>query len=446
MLQLHHFATPPPGVINVPRTTHNALRKKEQSMTVHLHKTIEQYLTANLPVYLDLLQRMVEINSFTANPAGVNALGELTAEAFAELGFTAETVQSVNPNYGNHLIMTRNGRTGRKIGMVSHLDTVFPAVEEEANDFRWRPEGGPTGERIYGPGTVDIKGGTVMIYMVLSALQQFAPDVFDDITWVLLLDASEEADGADFGQLCLDRLAPDTLACLVFEGGFHDDNCFKIVTVRKGMAIYEIRAEGKASHAGAAHEQGANAIVQLSDVIQELKDFTDYERDLTFNVGAIEGGTVVNRVPHQARALVEMRCFDPAIYDEGLVRMLAFDQFSTVGAADGTFACQVKVTVTRQTVPWPQNEASDRLYAIWQETAESLNHQTKPEARGGLSDGNYVWASVPTLDGLGPSGGNAHCSERSPDGSKDQEYVNVSSFVPKALLNTLAILALVRSS
>jgi glutamate carboxypeptidase len=408
----------------------------------YLKNEIKQYLGDNLPTYLELLRRMVEINSFTANPAGINALGELTAKAFAGLGFTAETVQSVNPNYGKHLILTRNGRSGHTIGMVSHLDTVFPPEEEAANDFYWRP----AGERIYGPGTVDIKGGTVMMYMVLSALQQFALAAFDDITWVLLLDASEEADGADFGQLCLDRLAPEALACLVFEGGFHDDNCFKIVTVRKGMAIYEIRAEGKASHAGAAHEQGANAIVQLSDVIQEVRNFTDYERDLTFNVGVIEGGTVVNRVPHQARALVEMRCFEPAIYDEGLARMMAFDQFSTTGTADGTFACQVQVTVTRQTVPWPQNEATERLYQIWQETAESLNYETKPEERGGLSDGNYVWASVPTLDGLGPSGGNAHCSERSPDGSKDQEYVNVPSFVPKALLNTLAILALARSS
>jgi glutamate carboxypeptidase len=49
---------------------------------------------------------------------------------------------------------------------------------------------------------------------------------------------------------------------------------------------------------------------------------------------------------------------------------------------------------------------------------------------------------VPTIDGLGPAGGNAHCSERSLDGSKDQEYVRISSFVPKASLNSLAILKL----
>lgn len=410
-------------------------------MTSHLHQSIEQYLGDNLPAYLELLRQMVEINSFTANAAGINALGELTAVIFAELGFTAETVQSVNPNYGKHLILTRNGRSGRKIGLVSHLDTVFPPEEEAANDFRWRPEG----DRIYGPGTVDIKGGTVLIYMVLDALRRFAPEQFDDITWLLLFDASEESDGADFGRLCVERLAPDALACLVFEGGYFNANRFKIVTVRKGMAVIEIHTEGKAAHAGTASEQGANAIIQLSDVIQVLKDFPDPAQDLTFNVGVIEGGTVVNRVPHRARAAMEMRCYDPDVYADALARTLALNEMSTVSTADGSYPCRVTVNVQRQTIPWPQNEATDRLYDIWQKTAVSLNYQTEPEARGGLSDGNYIWNVVPTLDGLGPAGGNAHCSERSPDGSKDQEYVLVSSFVPKALLNTLAILELVRS-
>ena len=65
------------------------------------------------------------------------------------------------------------------------------------------------------------------------------------------------------------------------------------------------------------------------------------------------------------------------------------------------------------------------------------------EERGGLSDGNGFWDAVPTLDGLGPWGDNDHCSERSPDGSKLPEFVEISSFVPKAILNTIAIMNLV---
>src|SRR5207249_5224018 len=95
-----------------------------------------------------------------------------------------------------------------------------------------------------------------------------------------------------------------------------------------------------------------------------------------------------------------------------------------------------------ETRPWPRNPATDRLFHIWQEAAEAAGVKIDCEERGGLSDGNLIWDAVPTLDGLGPWGDNDHCSERSEDGSKLPEYVEVSSFVPKAALNTVAILKL----
>jgi glutamate carboxypeptidase len=67
------------------------------------------------------------------------------------------------------------------------------------------------------------------------------------------------------------------------------------------------------------------------------------------------------------------------------------------------------------------------------------------EERGGLSDGNFICHALPTLDGMGPNGDNAHCSEQSDDGTKEQEFVDVASILPKATLNTLAILKLVKS-
>lgn len=407
-----------------------------------LKRELEAYLQENESFYLDLLRRMVAINSFTANGPGVDELGQLTASVFESLGFRAETVQSVNPLYGHHLVLTREGGSGRKIGLVSHLDTVFPADEEIDNDFAWRVEG----DRIYGPGTVDIKGGTVLIYMMMAALQALAPDVYDDITWIILFDASEEADGEDFGRLCVDRLAGDTVACLVFEAGFYDGDEFWVVAARKGMAVYQVRVEGKASHAGSAHPDGANAVVQMAEVIQKISGFTDYDRQLTFNVGMVAGGTVTNRVPHLAVANLEMRAFDAGVYDEAMAAMMALNGYSTVKSSSNGYPCRVSVELVRRTAPWPRNEATDWLLAIWQETAVELGARVVPEERGGLSDGNHFWGQLPTIDGLGPSGGNAHCSERSLDGTKDQEYVLATSLVPKALLNTLAVLRLVEGA
>lgn len=401
---------------------------------------LQEHFMLNLPDYLARLRQMVEINSFTANAAGVNELGQVTATLFAQLGFKAEFVQSAMPNYGKHLVLTRNGRTNQTIGLVSHLDTVFPAEEEARNNFHWREEG----DRIYGPGTVDIKGGTVLIYMMLDALITHAPEQFEAINWVILVDAAEEAEAEDFGQLCIDRLeGPDTLACLIFEGGSKVEDTYQVVVARKGMAVFQVKTEGRSSHAGSFHPNGANAVVQMAHTILKLSAMTDYSRDVTVNVGTMRGGVVTNRVPHEAESWLEMRTFQPEVYDETVNKILALNgEADVVSSADG-FACTVDVNLYRKTPPWARNEATDHLFEIWREAGAELGFTVLPEERGGLSDGNHFWQRVPSLDGLGPSGGNAHCSERSEDGSKDQEFTLVSSFVPKATLNTMAVLRLI---
>ncbi len=401
---------------------------------------LQEHFTLNLSDYLATLRQMVDINSFTAYAAGVNELGQVTAELFAQLGFRAEFVQSAIAHYGKHLVLTRNGRTKKTIGLVSHLDTVFPAHEEERNNFRWREEE----DRIYGPGTVDIKGGTVLIYMMLDALRTHAPEQFDVVNWVILVDASEEAEAEDFGRLCIERLeGPDTLGCLIFEGGSKVEDTYQVVVARKGMAIFQVKTEGRASHAGSFHPNGANAVVQMAHTILKLAAITDYQRDVTVNVGTMRGGVVTNRVPHEAESWLEMRTFKPEIFAETVEQILGQNGDADVVSSVDGYSCSVDVNLYRKTPPWARNEATDRLFEVWRETGAELGFTVLPEERGGLSDGNHFWQRIPAIDGLGPSGGNAHCSERSEDGSKDQEFVLVSSFVPKATLNTMAVLRLI---
>ena len=262
--------------------------------------------------------------------------------------------------------------------------------------------GGVKKDRIYGPGTIDIKGGTIIIYMMLEALSRFAPEVYDAVTWVVLLDASEETEGEHFGRICNERL-DGAQACLVFEAGYVNGNDeFKLVTQRKGMMTYRVAVEGKASHAGSDHAAGANAIVQMAEVIKRIAGFTDYERDLTFNVGTVSGGTVTNRVPHHATAWVEMRAFDMDAYHHGVRQMLALQEMETLSSNDG-YQCMVLVDIHRKTKPWPKNAGTEQLYAVWRDSAESLGYQVTWQARGGLSDGNFTWENVPTIDALVPT-------------------------------------------
>jgi glutamate carboxypeptidase len=112
-------------------------------------------------------------------------------------------------------------------------------------------------------------------------------------------------------------------------------------------------------------------------------------------------------------------------------------------AADG-YPCRVRVNLEGRWQPWPANARTQGLFDVWAAAADDLGLKAvTTQSRGGLSDGNWLWDLLPTIDGLGPEGDNAHSSERSDDGSKDQEYVLASSFVPKALLNIAAIVRLV---
>lgn len=390
-------------------------------------------LARHLPACLEWLRRSVGINSFTSHAAGVDAVGDLTAEMFAPLGFSAERAASEHPGYGHHLFLTRPASQpdAPRLLLVTHLDTVFPPEEEEAQDFRWRPE--PAEGRIYGPGTVDIKGGTALIWLMLQGLHDSARDLFDSVNWIIAANASEEVMAKDFADRATERCGGSADAVLVFEGGPRTPEGWHVVQARKGRAVYRITATGRAAHAGSAHDQGVNAIVGLAGVIPSIARLTSYENDLTVNVGFIEGGTVVNRVPHEARAELEMRAYDPGLLARAGVHVEALAR-----PLDGAEAA-VQVENLGTSPAWPASEANAPLVAHWIAAARELGLTALPVSRGGLSDANYLCHLGPTLDGLGPSGANAHCSERCADGGKVPEFVEPDSFVPKAAMNALAI-------
>jgi glutamate carboxypeptidase len=354
------------------------------------------------------------------------------------LGFSAEFVPSENLTHGDHLFLSCGDPELPPVVLVTHLDTVFPPEEEIKNDFRWLEA--PSEGRIYGPGTVDIKGGTVLIWMLVRALQMARPQVFERHRWVIAANASEEVIGAEFGRRTEERVSRGARAVLVFEGGPREGDDFHLVTARKGRALYRLQAEGRAAHAGSAHASGANAIVALAGAVQAAARITDYARDLTVNVGSIGGGSVVNRVPQEAWADLEMRAFKPEVLDA------ACRQIEALAAAPASSSeARMLVDCTGTSPAWPASPTALALLEHWRGAAATLGLRIKNVSRGGLSDANYLCNLGPTLDGLGPSGANAHCSERTEDGIKVPEYVEPGSFAPKAELNVLALCSLLES-
>ncbi len=402
--------------------------------------SLTAYCKDHLPETLETLRQMVDINSFTENAAGVNHLGELTARLFAPLGFAPAFVPHPRPGYGSHLVLKRPAlASAPTVALISHLDTVFPEEEERQNAFAWRPEG----TRIYGPGTNDIKGGTALIHLTLSAIRHADPEVFTQTNWVVLLNACEETDSTHFGELCRAELPHDTLAGLLFEADGADDDSFALVAARKGRATFRVDVEGRGAHAGSQHHRGANAVLQLAHTLPRMAALTNYDAGLSVNIGSVHGGTVTNRVPHCAVAHLEMRAFSPGVFQRARAAILANQGDGEIRSQDG-HPCRITVTVESENAPWPTNPATERLLALWQQTGRDLGWSVQRQERGGLSDANVLWNTFPTLDGLGPRGDNSHCSEHAPAAGKVQEWVDATSFVPKAILNASAIIRLLR--
>src|SRR2546428_3138301 len=108
-----------------------------------------------------LTRTWVEVNSYTANVAGVNAVGAMLREAYALPSLTCTAI--AGGEYGDHLVWRTPAAAGAPpILLIGHHDTVFPPGHFEG----WREDGG----RAIGPGALDMKGGLSVIRGALAAL------------------------------------------------------------------------------------------------------------------------------------------------------------------------------------------------------------------------------------------------------------------------------------
>lgn len=391
---------------------------------------LESAIQTHFPDALKLLEELVGIGSYSLDPEGVNQTGNVLARQFGTLGFSAKQVQSEDARCGKHLLLNKPGSGNLSLLLVGHLDTVYPNDELVRHNFHWQEDG----DRIYGPGTVDIKGGNVMIWLVLAALQETDPAFFESVHWQVHFDAAEELLGDDFAKVSYQNVHPGTRAALVFEYAPTNGREWKILTGRKGRAQFRIQVDGKAAHAGHP-ELGANAIRQLSELVPQIEALTDPRKGLTANVGTIRGGEASNSVPHFAEASAEVRASKKDVLDEAVGVIQSLKGEGNVKCITDGMPCRIHVELEENTDAWdPDNPASQELLKTWQTAGKELGLQIDSYERGGLSDGNYLAAlGLPTLDGLGPDGGNLHSSHNEP------EFVRVDTFARKALLNALAI-------
>jgi len=344
------------------------------------------------PELLPLLRRWVEINSYTGNVAGCNQVADRLVEGFALPGLTVERVAGTGG--GDHLIWRTPAWTTRpdaRVVLVGHHDTVFPPGTFEV----WEE----TGDRLRGPGVLDMKGGLATIRTALAGLADVGALAALPLAVVSVAD---EETGSSESRTMLEDLARGARAALVFESGRASD---ALVTQRKGTGKVTVKVTGKAAHAGNNLKDGVNALWALAGFIDGAQRLTDWDKGVTVNVGLASGGTSANTVPEHASCQIDFRYVHGV---DGVELMAAFDHLARGLAATHGARFVIEGGIRRQ--PLERSDASLALMRRYEACAlaEGLAGGEAP-LQGGGSDANTVSSvGVPAIDALGPRGKGFH--------------------------------------
>jgi glutamate carboxypeptidase len=297
------------------------------------------------------------------------------------------------------------GRPG--ILVLAHLDTVHAPGAFE-HDLGFRREG----DRAYGPGILDMKGGT---FLALHAIAKVAEADGSTPLPVSFMFVPDEEVGSPSSRELIEAEAKRNRYVLVPEPAQEGAG---VITGRWAFQRFVVRARGRPAHAGATLGSGRSAIREIAEQIVAIEELSEPERNMTFSAGIVAGGRFVNVVPWSAEAHVLAVSEDPDDFDRVRERMLGLE------ARNEGITLEVEPGPVRPgTSPSPESLA---LYEHARALAREIGFDPEAGIVGGGSDGNFTGAlGVPTLDGLGPEGAGFHTED---------EHVLIDSLIPRARL------------
>ena len=329
------------------------------------------------------LEALVGVSSPSGDVAGAN---ECVAVAAALLPDAAsiERPACSSPDHAPDLLARVRGTGSGRVLLLGHVDTVHGHASHQP----LRRENG----RLYGSGTIDMKGGDVLALGVLRALAQ-RPDLFAEVALLLVCD--EEWRTAPFSHT---QTFAGWDACLCFEAGETTENGEDAVVVRrKGAGTLHVAAHGRASHSGSAPDAGRNALLALADVAQRVKRHHAPESALRLTAvpTILNAGDAFNVVPGTGELFCDLRADDKAAFDDVMA--------AVPEELDG-------VRLERRLLRvWPGMDAREPDAPVLARAAEHLGRPIHGHARGGASDASHFAPVIGvTIDGLGPRGGAAH--------------------------------------
>jgi len=341
------------------------------------------------------LQKWADINSFSRNPQGLNKIASLLEEDFKKLN--PDKTEKMACGDAHCLFFEKRKKNGLHLFLAGHMDTVFaPSSLFQKTTF-------PNKEQMMGPGVCDMKGGLVILYTLLQAIER--SDLADQIGWSLLINPDEEI-GSLQSTPFFKQVAPGADLALVFEPSLPDGS---LICSRPASANYHAKVVGKAAHVGRHAKEGKNAIFALANFLHAIEPLnTD---DSIVNVGTINGGKTANIVADYAEAYINVRGTDEK----------AFHQIEALAKKKHV---ELKRESFRPAKPFDQK--TKELFLTLQRCAKKMSTTIRWQPSGGVCDGNLIASlNIPTIDTLGAIGGGIHT---------EQEFVSLASLSERCSL------------
>ncbi|HSV53389.1 MAG TPA: M20/M25/M40 family metallo-hydrolase [Burkholderiaceae bacterium] len=383
------------------------------------------------PKLLETLKTIVEIETGSTNEAGLHQLSTLLGERFKALGGQVELIEpSAADTYkmedtpekiGRALKVTFKGTGTRRIMLLAHMDTVYPAGMLAQQP--WRVEG----NKAYGLGIADDKQGVAVILHTVAMLQ--ALKVRDYGTLTVLINGDEEISSPGSRKL-IARLGAEHDAVMSFEASRVESDKLSLAT--SGIALATLNVRGRASHAGSAPERGVNSLYELSHQLLQLRDLSAPQRGLKVNWTVAKAGVVRNMIPPGAQAWADIRLLKvsdltglEATLNERIKNKLLPES-------------EVSVQIENRRPPLEATTASRTLAAhaqgIYKEIGKAL--VVDPEPEGGGTDAAFaaLETKAPVIERFGLQGFGAH--------SSNAEYVLTDSIQPRLYLATRLVMDL----
>jgi len=166
-----------------------------------------------------------------------------------------------------------------------------------------------------------------------------------------------------------------------------------IVTRAPAANHIQIEIHGKDAHAGAAPEQGINAICLAANALSQLK-IGRIDRETTCNIGVIQGGYATNIVPNLVTLKGEVRSHDKKKLDDvtdtirsGFEKAVA--AYQPRSEEDGLPSLTFKVEPDFPSTNIPEDHP---VVALAEKAARNLGREMRRKITGGGADANIFFA------------------------------------------------------